>query len=92
MVGEPVELFVCNARDASAGAYERLIGDAMKGDATLFAREDAVEEAWRIVDRILATPSAVRSYAAGPWGPVEADGMVTPFGGWHNPRVTHQRS
>jgi glucose-6-phosphate 1-dehydrogenase len=92
MLGEPVELYVCNARDASAGAYERLIGDAMKGDATLFAREDAVEEAWRIVDPVLAMRTPVHAYSPGTWGPVEADAMVAPFGGWHNPQVTHRQS
>jgi len=92
MLGEPVELYVCNARDASEGAYERLIGDAMKGDATLFAREDAVEEAWRIVDPVLAMRTPVHAYSPGTWGPVEADAMVAPFGGWHNPQVTHRQS
>ena len=93
MVGEPVELFVCDARATSAGgAYERLIGDAMKGDATLFAREDAVEEAWRIVDPLLAMNAPVHAYDGGTWGPREADAMVAPVGGWYNPRVTRPRS
>jgi glucose-6-phosphate 1-dehydrogenase len=93
MVGEPVELFVCDARATSAGgAYERLIGDAMKGDTALFAREDAVEEAWRIVDPLLAMNAPVHTYDAGTWGPQEADAMVAPVGGWYNPRITRARS
>ena len=53
--------------------YERLLGDAARGDATLFSREDAVEEAWRIVDPILGTPRRVHEYDPGTWGPSEAD-------------------
>ncbi len=85
MKGEEIELFVCNTRDDEVGAYERLIGDAMKGDPTLFAREDGVEEAWRIVDPILTMKTPVHAYAAGSWGPIEADRMVAAFGGWHSP-------
>jgi glucose-6-phosphate 1-dehydrogenase len=85
MRGEDIELFVCNRRDDEVGAYERLIGDAMKGDATLFARQDGVEEAWRIVDPILAMQTRVQAYDPGSWGPIEAERMVAPDGGWHNP-------
>jgi glucose-6-phosphate 1-dehydrogenase len=85
MRGEDIELFVCNTRDDEIGAYERLIGDAMKGDPTLFAREDGVEEAWRIVDPILPMQTPVHPYAPGAWGPPEADAMVAPYDGWHDP-------
>ena len=85
MTGGDIELFVCNTRDDEVGAYERLIGDAMKGDPTLFAREDGVEEAWRIVDPILTMKTPVHPYGPGSWGPIEADQMVAQFGGWHNP-------
>ncbi len=85
MVGEKIELFVCNERRSELGAYERLIGDAMKGDAALFTREDAVEAAWRIVDPILTMATPVHSYAPGSWGPREADPMASPCGGWHRP-------
>ncbi len=85
MTGEDIELFVCNTRDDEVDAYERLIGDAMKGDPTLFAREDGVEEAWRIVDPILTMRTPVHAYGPGSWGPIEADRMVAQFGGWHNP-------
>jgi glucose-6-phosphate 1-dehydrogenase len=69
-------------------AYERLLGDAMKGDATLFAREDSVEEAWRIVDPVLSAGGPVREYEPKTWGPREADEKVAPAGGWHNPAGT----
>src|SRR5262245_23484738 len=68
-------------------AYERLLGDALKGDATLFAREDYVEEAWRIVDPVLKESTPVFEYKPGNWGPAEADQRVSPSGGWHNPSV-----
>ncbi|HVQ75119.1 MAG TPA: glucose-6-phosphate dehydrogenase [Candidatus Binatia bacterium] len=66
-------------------AYERLLGDAMAGDAMLFAREDAVEAAWRVVQPILGTATPVAVYEPGSWGPVEADQLVADIGGWHNP-------
>ena len=68
-------------------AYERVLGDAMEGDPTLFAREDNVEEAWRIVDPVLKAGTPVYEYEPGTWGPKEAD-AVTPPGGWQNPTVT----
>ena len=86
MIGEEVELSVLNAQDEEASAYERLIGDAMKGDGSLFARQDGVEEAWRIVDPILRMPNPIREYAPGDWGPAEADKMTASFGGWHQPQ------
>jgi glucose-6-phosphate 1-dehydrogenase len=85
MAGEEIELYVCNTSREAREAYERLIGDAMEGDATLFAREDSVEAAWGIVDPILSRRSAVFLYEPGSWGPREADRMVAPFGGWHDP-------
>ena len=68
-------------------AYERVLGDAMEGDATLFAREDYVEEAWRIVDPLLRDGAPVHEYEPGTWGPKEVDSSVSPPGGWHNPTV-----
>jgi glucose-6-phosphate 1-dehydrogenase len=68
-------------------AYERVLGDAMLGDATLFAREDYVEEAWRIVDPVLKAGTAVYEYEPGTWGPKEADAGISPPGGWQNPAV-----
>jgi glucose-6-phosphate 1-dehydrogenase len=67
-------------------AYERVLGAAMEGDATLFAREDYVEEAWRIVDPVVKENTAIHSYQPGTWGPKEVE-QVTPPGGWVNPKV-----
>ena len=66
-------------------AYERLLWMAMHGEATLFAREDAVEAAWRIVDPILNTNTPLYEYEQGTWGPREADHIIQDGGGWHNP-------
>jgi glucose-6-phosphate 1-dehydrogenase len=68
-------------------AYERVLGDAMLGDATLFAREDYVEEAWRIVDPVLKDGTPVYEYEPGTWGPKEVDAKVSPPGGWQNPTL-----
>jgi glucose-6-phosphate 1-dehydrogenase len=65
-------------------AYERVLGAAMDGDSTLFAREDYVEEAWRIVEPVLKRHTPVYQYAPQTWGPAEVD-RVTPPGGWSNP-------
>src|SRR5581483_5587776 len=88
MIGQLVELVA--SHHPSAGemdAYERVLGDAMKGDATLFGREDYVEEAWRIVDPVLKAGSPIYDYEPGTWGPSQADQNVAPPGGWHNPVV-----
>ena len=68
-------------------AYERVLTDALEGDATLFARQDYVEEAWRIVDPYLKSDSPVYGYAPKTWGPSEADTLASAAGGWHNPKV-----
>jgi glucose-6-phosphate 1-dehydrogenase len=65
--------------------YEELLGDAMAGNQTWFAREDYVEEAWRIVDPILNN-NVVTPYEPGSWGPAEADKLVAAAGGWYNPQ------
>ena len=66
-------------------AYERLLGDAMDGDATLFAREDAVEAAWRIVEPILGDADAGARVRARHLGAAEADRLAADVGGWHAP-------
>ena len=87
-VGEPVELLASRRPGAEEmDAYERVLGDAMNGDRTLFARQDYVEEAWRIVDPVLKTAIPVHEYEVGSWGPHEVNKNVTPPGGWHNPTV-----
>ena len=73
-------------------AYERVLGDAMAGDATLFAREDYVEEAWRIVDPVLKAGTPVYEYEPNTWGPSEVDQKVSPPGGWQNPTVSSYKN
>jgi glucose-6-phosphate 1-dehydrogenase len=81
MAGEATELV---ARYLSADAilpYERLLGDAVEGDPTLFTREDAVEAAWAVVEPVLNPDDPPQSYAPGTWGPAEAARLAPP-GGW----------
>jgi glucose-6-phosphate 1-dehydrogenase len=91
MVGEAVELSLCHQDPEAMQPYERLIGDAMMGDATLFSREDTVEAAWAIVDPILGVSTPVYKYEPGTWGPVEADRIIVPHGGWHCPESGQER-
>jgi glucose-6-phosphate 1-dehydrogenase len=85
---ETVELLASHHPGADEmDAYERVLGDAMAGDASLFAREDYVEEAWRIVDPILKAGTPVYEYEPNSWGPREVEERVSPVGGWHNPIV-----
>jgi glucose-6-phosphate 1-dehydrogenase len=65
--------------------YERLLGDAMRGDQSLFARQDSVEVAWSIVDQMLASGSHAEVYESGAWGPHAAGRMVERYGGWYDP-------
>jgi glucose-6-phosphate 1-dehydrogenase len=91
MKGETVEMVASrHPRPDEMDAYERVLGDAMVGDATLFAREDYVEEAWRIVDPALKASTPIYEYEKGTWGPSEVDQRVSPAGGWHNPTATDQ--
>jgi len=89
MIGQSMELVATHhPAAAEMDAYERVLGDAMAGDATLFAREDYVEEAWRIVDPVLKAKTPVHEYEPNTWGPAEVDKNVVPPGGWQNPTVT----
>jgi glucose-6-phosphate 1-dehydrogenase len=86
MVGEPMEMVgIRGSEPDEMDAYERVLRDAMAGDATLFARQDYVEEAWRIVDPVLGANTPVHEYESGTWGPPEAHERFTPPGGWHDP-------
>ena len=79
----PTELSLIHQSEAErCGPYERLLGDAMKGDFTLFARQDAVEAAWEVVEPILNDATPVHSYEMGTWGPAEADALTADVGGW----------
>jgi glucose-6-phosphate 1-dehydrogenase len=89
MIGQSLELLA--SQHSGAGemdAYERVLGDAMEGDASLFAREDYVEEAWRIVDPVLKAGTPVYEYEPKSWGPDVVDSRVSPPGGWQNPIVS----
>jgi glucose-6-phosphate 1-dehydrogenase len=66
-------------------AYERLLGEAMAGDPMLFAREDAVEAAWALVEPILGSATPVHDYEPGSWGPREAEALTAEIGGWQCP-------
>ena len=89
LVGEDLELFVSDEQHDGMSAYERLIGEAMQGDPSQFDREDGVEAAWRIVDPVLdqRAPS-LHQYAAGSWGPSEAEALTAGYGGWQKPQVS----
>ncbi len=83
LVSEPAEFTVVHIPDGDEmDAYERLLGDAIDGDAMLFAREDCVEAAWTIVDGVLGDVTPVRFYEQGTWGPLEADSLAADVGGW----------
>jgi len=91
MAGQAIEMVASRSpRAADMDAYERVLGAAMEGDATPFAREDYVEEAWRIVDPVLKMSTPIYQYQANTWGPREVE-RVTPMGGWSNP-TSHEAS
>jgi glucose-6-phosphate 1-dehydrogenase len=91
MAGRPLELSVVDEgkdhdQQPRIGDYERLLGDAMAGDTTLFARQDVVEAAWSIVDPIIEDTSSMYEYEPGTWGPPQADRLVADVGGWNTPQ------
>jgi glucose-6-phosphate 1-dehydrogenase len=87
MASERTELRLVEARggDEAMEPYERLLGDALAGDPSLFAREDSVEAAWSIVDPILGPDTPLYEYDPGGWGPPEAARLAADIGGWHDP-------
>ena len=90
MIGAPTELRIVDepeqGKEGRLGDYERLLGDAMSGDTTLFARQDVVEAAWAIVDPVIHGPSPMYAYEPGSWGPKEADALAANVGGWNTPK------
>jgi glucose-6-phosphate 1-dehydrogenase len=88
MVGEEVELIAHEdaPTDHRMLPYVRLLGDAMRGDLTLFNRQDAVEAAWRVIDPVLGNAIPLHEYQPHTWGPNEANMIAADIGGWHNPR------
>jgi glucose-6-phosphate 1-dehydrogenase len=93
MIGQQVELLASHRPCAEEmDAYERVLSDAMIGDRTLFAREDYVEEAWRIVDPVLEQGTPVYDYEPGTWGPSQIQPAVVPPSGWLDPKVAELRT
>ncbi len=89
MNGEDVELIARHKLHGDEMApYERLLGDAMRGDPSLFVREDTIEAAWSVVDPVLDGRVPVYEYEPRTWGPAEADQIIAGDGGWHNPTPT----
>jgi glucose-6-phosphate 1-dehydrogenase len=86
-VGDQRELSLVDHQLGGEAPYERLLTDAMIGDGALFTREDAVEAAWAVVDRVLKTRRRVDPYRPGSWGPRAADALIKPHGGWHQPEL-----
>ncbi len=85
MRGEPVELIVRRQLQREKSPYERLLGDAIRGDAALFTRDDSVEAAWRVVDPVLGNADQISGYEPGSWGPPAAADLVAADEGWHDP-------
>jgi len=85
MHGEPVELVARHNAQAGKSPYERLLGDAIRGDRALFTQDDSVEAAWRVVDPVLAAAPRVIEYDQGTWGPAAANDIVNGGDSWHDP-------
>jgi glucose-6-phosphate 1-dehydrogenase len=91
MVGDAVELVARHSLVGDKSPYERLLGDAIRGDASLFTRDDGVEAAWRVVDPILHSAVPVEPYEPGTWGPAAARAVVAGEEGWHDPKPEETR-
>jgi glucose-6-phosphate 1-dehydrogenase len=92
LISEPAELRVVHHRHGDEmEAYERLLGDAMIGDTALFARQDAVEAAWAVVDPVLGPATPLHEYEPGSWGPAEAAALAADLGGWQCPPAAPAR-
>jgi glucose-6-phosphate 1-dehydrogenase len=85
MVGQPTELVAVRATSSDMSPYERLLSDALHGDATLFVRQDSVEAEWTIVEPVLGNVVPVAPYAPDTWGPPAADTLIAPNGAWIDP-------
>jgi len=87
MRGEPVELVARHDSAPEKSPYERLLGDAIRGDNSLFTSDECVEAAWAVVDRVLNHASPVAIYEPGSWGPAAAADVVASPEGWHDPQA-----
>jgi len=86
MQGEAVELVARHCPGGEKSPYERLMGDAIRGDASLFTRDDSVEAAWRVIEPILGSATPLAEYELGTWGPAAPAAVVAGEEGWHNPK------
>ncbi len=91
-VGDQRELYLVEELVGADPPYARLLGDAMIGDGALFSREDAIEAAWVVVDRVLRTHPQAIPYERGSWGPKQADALIASSGPWHNPVVDAKKA
>jgi glucose-6-phosphate 1-dehydrogenase len=87
MRGEPVELIARHNTQSEKSPYERLLGDAVRGETALFTQDDSVEAAWRVVDPILSGALPVLEYEPGTWGPDAAAKVVDCGASWHDPQI-----
>src|SRR6202035_633267 len=85
MHGDPVELVARHHSEKEKTPYERLLGDAIRGDTSLFTQDDSVEAAWRVVDPVLTAGPQVLEYDPGTWGPSASKRIVTGGEAWHDP-------
>jgi glucose-6-phosphate 1-dehydrogenase len=86
MVGNETQLVAHQCAPDEMTPYERLLGDAIEGDSSLFTRADVVEAAWRVFEPVLRDASPPAEYAPATWGPATADSLLTPSACWYNPR------
>jgi glucose-6-phosphate 1-dehydrogenase len=91
MRGEPVELVARHRSVHEQSAYQRLLGDAMRGDGSQFTSDASVEAAWAVVDPVLDHTDPVHEYAPGSWGPAAANTLTADDGGWHDPKPEETR-
>lgn len=91
MRGEPVELVARHRSVHEQSAYQRLLGDAMRGDGSQFTSDASVEAAWAVVDPVLDHTDPVHEYAPGSWGPTAANTLTADDGGWHDPKPEETR-
>jgi glucose-6-phosphate 1-dehydrogenase len=87
MRGEPVELVARHNPGSEKSPYERLLGDAIRGDTSLFTQDDSVEAAWRVIDPVLTSREPVLEYQPGTWGPAAAADIVAGGLAWRDPAV-----
>lgn len=91
MQGKAVELVARHSLGGDNLPYERLLGAALRGDASLFARDDSVEAAWRVVDPVLGNATPLAEYEPGTWGPAAAAAVLAGEDGWNDPKAEESK-